>query len=647
MLGVCWYPEQWPEAWWEDDARRMREVGITWVRVAEFAWSRLEPRRNLFAFDWLDRALEVLGRHDLKVVMSTPTATPPKWLVDERPDILPWDEHGRPRRFGSRRHYDFSSRAWREETVRICEIVARRWGRHPAVHAWQLDNEYGCHDTVLSWSPDAAAGFRDWLASRYGTVAALNDAWGNAFWAMDYGDFAEVDPPHLAVTEASPSHRLDWRRYASEQVAVYNRIQAAIVRTHSPGRPISTNFMGVFTELAHAPVATDLDFVTWDSYPLGFTDQRMPWLTAEERASYARTGHPDIAAFHHDLYRGIAPNGRWWVMEQQPGPVNWAPSNPAPLPGMVRLWTLEALAHGAEVVSYFRWRQAPFAQEQFHAGLNRPDRVLDQGGIEAAAVARALGDLRLESHPVRPAPVALLFDEEADWALQIQPQGVGVHYFTLVFAFYTALRERGIDVDVRRPGQPLDGYRLVLVPTLPTLDEATVASIERSGAVSLLGPRSGSRTASHRIPDGLAPGPAQRLLPLKVTRVESLPPAVTDRLAWGNRGYELGVWRERVESELTPLARFADGEGGLYGDGRHHYLACWPDRALAADLVEHLLDRAGIAWARLPDDVRLRRRGALTFAFNYGPEPQRLELAGTPLLGGAGLAARGVSVWHG
>lgn len=647
MLGVCWYPEHWPEAWWEDDARRMREVGIAWVRVAEFAWSRLEARRGAFSFEWLDHALDLLHRHGLKVVLSTPTATPPKWLVDERPDILARDERGLPRRFGSRRHYDFSSPAWREETVRICEIVARRWGQHPAVQAWQLDNEYGCHDTVLSWSPAAAAAFRDWLRARYGTIEALNEAWGNAFWSMEYGGFGAIEPPQLTVTEASPAHRLDWRRFASDQVAAYNRMQAGIVRVHSPGRPITHNFMGLFTEFAHAPVAADLDFVSWDSYPLGFTDQRMPWLTAEERAAYARTGHPDAAAFHHDLYRGIAPDGRWWVMEQQPGPVNWAPSNPAPAAGMVRLWTLEALAHGAEVVSYFRWRQAPFGQEQFHAGLNRPDRVLDQGGLEAAAVARSLPDLRLDCHPVRQAPVALLFDEQADWALRIQPQGVGCHYLSLVFAFYTALRERALDVDIRRPGQPLDGYRLIVAPTLPILDEATVEALAAAGAVTLLGPRTGSRTASHRIPDELAPGPAQRLLPLKVTRVESLPAMLTDRLAWGDRVYELGVWRERVETALEPLARFADGEGALFAQDGHHYLACWPNRALAADLIEHLLERAGVPSRRLLSDLRLRRRGGLTFAFNYGSEPQPVEEQGMLVLGEAEVPARGVSVWSG
>ncbi|MFO1068087.1 MAG: beta-galactosidase [Geminicoccaceae bacterium] len=648
MLGVCYYPEQWPEAWWEDDARRMREVGIAWVRVAEFAWSKLEPARGRFTGDWLDRALDLLGRHGLKVVMSTPTATPPKWLVDERPDILAWDANERPRRFGSRRHYCFSSKAWTEETARICELVAARWGRHEAVQAWQLDNEFGCHDTVLSYSPDARAAFRVWLERRYGSVDALNEAWGNAFWAMEYGAFAEIDPPNLTVTEASPIHRLDWRRFSSDQVVAYTRLQTAIVRRHSPGRPISHNFMGVFTEFAHAPVAAELDFITWDSYPLGFTDQRMPWLTADERRAYARTGHPDISSFHHDLYRGIAQGGRWWVMEQQPGPVNWAAHNTAPLPGMVRLWTLEALAHGAEVVSYFRWRQAPSAQEQNHAGLNRPDRVLDQGGIEAAAVAAELPDLHLEAHGSLRAPVALVFDEQAHWALTIQPQGAGFDYFSLVFAFYSALRRRGLDVDIRRPDQPLDGYRLVVVPTLPILDEGFVERVARSGAVSLFGPRSGSRTAAHAIPRDLGPGALQALLPIKVARVEGLPPAVEDRIVWGNRTYTGRVWRERIETALKPLAVYDDGEGALYAHGRAHYLGAWPDPTMADDLVEHLLEKAEVPATVLPPHLRLRRRGGLTFAFNYGDAatPVPLPPGSTLLLGEAAVPPRGVTVWR-
>ncbi len=639
MLGVCYYPEHWPEALWAEDARRMREFGIAWVRIGEFAWSRIEPARDDWRFDWLDRAVDTLAGAGLQIVMCTPTATPPKWLVDERPAILPFDAAEQPRRFGSRRHYCFSSPAFAAEAARISEVVARRYGSHPAVHAWQLDNEYGCHDTVLSYSPAAKARFRAWLEARFGSIAALNEAWGTVFWSQDYRHFGEIDPPNLTVAEANPAHRLDWRRFASDEVVRFNAEQAAIVRAHSPGRRVTHNFMGFFSDFAHQPVAADLDFASWDSYPLGFTDQRMPWLTPEERRRYARTGHPDVAAFHHDLYRGISPDGSFWVMEQQPGPVNWAPHNPAPAKGMVRLWTLEAMAHGAEVVSYFRWRQAPMAQEQCHAGLNRPDGALDQGGEEAAVAAREIAALGLAAQPTRQAPVALVFDEAAHWALSIQPQGAGFDYWALVFAFYTALRRLGLDVDIKRPGQPLDGYRLVVAPSLPILEEPALAALEATGARLVIGPRTGSRDRHHRIPDGLAPGPLQRLLPLQVTRVESLPAVLEDRLTWRNHAFPVVVWRERIESRLLPEARFADGEGAVFRLGPASYLGFWPSTEFLLAYLAAECDATGLSTTDLGPHLRTRRRGALTFTFNRGPDAVRLG-------DGATLAPAGVAWRH-
>jgi len=378
-LGVCYYPEHWPEAQWAEDAARMAEAGLTWVRIGEFAWSRMEPRPGVLTFDWLDRAIATLGAAGLRVVLGTPTATPPKWVVEKHPDMLAVDAQGRPRGFGSRRHYCFSHQGYREESRRITRLLAERYGRNPHVAAWQTDNEYACHDTVLSYSDAARRGFRDWLAQRYQSPDALNRAWGNVFWSMEYDDFSQIDLPNLTVTEPNHPHILAFRRYSSDQVVAFNRVQTDEIRKCSDA-PIIHNYMGRVTDFDHYAVGADLDIASWDSYPIGFLSDRIE-VSDAFKLRFLRQGHPDNQAFHHDLYRavgamrgGLTPStGRWWIMEQQPGPVNWAPFNPAPLPGMARLWAWEAFAHGAETVSYFRWRQAPFAQEQMHAGLLRPD----------------------------------------------------------------------------------------------------------------------------------------------------------------------------------------------------------------------------------------------------------------------------------
>src|SRR6185312_5033212 len=435
-LGVCYYPEHWAEEMWAEDARRMAELGLSFVRIGEFAWSRLEPARGDLQFDWLEQAIDTLHAAGLKIVLGTPTATPPKWLVDEMPDMLPVGADGRVRGFGSRRHYDFSHEGYRRECARIVMLMADRFGRHPGVVAWQVDNEYDCHRTTLSYSPAARSSFREWLQRKYQSPDALNRAWGNVFWSMEYASFEEIELPIGAVTELNPAKRMDFRRFASDQVTSFNKLQADIIRARSPGRDIIHNFMGRTLAFDHFDVGASLDISSWDSYPLGFLEDRSD-QGDEWKRRFARAGDPDFQAFHHDLYRATS-GGRWWVMEQQPGPVNWAPHNPAPRQGMVRLWTWEAFAHGAETVSYFRWRQALFAQEQMHAGLLRPDSVEAEGFAEANQVADEIAALDLPGGGGK-GEVALLFDYASAWAWEIQPQGKEFDYFRLVFDFYRSL----------------------------------------------------------------------------------------------------------------------------------------------------------------------------------------------------------------
>jgi beta-galactosidase len=639
-LGVCYYPEHWPQKHWAADAKAMSAMGLTYVRIGEFAWSRLEPDPGRFTFEWLDQAIETLGAAGLKVVLGTPTATPPKWLIDTHPDVLAVDRRGRHRTFGSRRHYCFSSETYQRETARIVTALAQRYGQNPHVAAWQTDNEYGCHDTIVSYSQAARAAFRRWLEHKYRHVAALNEAWGAVFWSQEYRGFDEVDPPVETVTEANPAHRLDYQRFASDEVVSYNRLQADILRKSSPGKPILHNFMGSFTAFDHFAVAKDLDAASWDSYPLGFLEQG-PW-DGPTKLRYMRQGHPDFTAFHHDLYRCVG-RGRWWVMEQQPGPVNWAPFNPAPLPGMVRAWTWEAFAHGAEVVSYFRWRQAPFAQEQMHAGLQTPDYQEAPAADEARQVAQELK--ALGSPHTTKAPVALVYDYEAQWLLDIQPQGKDFAYAELVAAFYGAARNAGLDVDVISPDDPLSGYAIVLAPSLPILSQAWVDKARESGAAIVLGPRTGSKTPHFSIPEPMPIGAAQGLIPLRVARVESLRPG-HEELAGA---FTVRRWLEHVETPIPPRAATDAGQGVWFARDRVHYLAAWPCAALLRAVLEDAAAASGLALLNLPQDLRLRRRGDVRFAFNYGPEPINLDAhvlgAKTYLIGGPALPPAGVAAW--
>ncbi|MEM9342946.1 MAG: beta-galactosidase [Pseudomonadota bacterium] len=601
-LGVCYYPEHWDQALWAEDAARMVNAGLTWVRIGEFAWSRLEPTPGTFDWGWLDQAIETLHEAGLKVVLGTPTATPPKWIVDKHPDMLARDAEGRERRFGSRRHYCFSHDGYRTECRRIVTTLAERYGA--TVDAWQIDNEYGCHDTTVSYSDAALHAFRDWLAQRYQSIDSLNRAWGNVFWSMEYSGFDDIGLPILTVTEPNPSHVLAFRRFSSDQVARFNRAQAQIIRQHSPA-PLIHNYMGRTLYFDHFEVGADLDIASWDSYPLGFLMDRVP-ATEATRAAFVRQGDPDFQAFHHDLYRAVG-KGRWWVMEQQPGPVNWAPWNPAPLPGMVRLWTWEAFAHGAEAVCYFRWRQSPFAQEQHHAGLLRPDSADAPGMAEALEVAEELKGMPDEASAQ--APVAIVFDYASSWAWEAQPQGADFDYFTLVFDAYRALRRGGLSIDILPPDTDrLADYATVLIPGMMALPDSLTQQITSHPGRVILGPRTNAKTAEFTIPDPLPPSIPG--LDLRVTAVESLPPSVRTPVIGGG---EVIRWLEHTDG-TAPIHLSTADRPVLLGD-RIQYLTGWPDDTLWDRLL------ADITTDRLPDGLRLRDTATHRFAFNYGATP--------------------------
>jgi len=613
---------------WPRDAARMVKAGITWVRIGEFAWSRLEPQPGQFDFGWLDRAIAALAEAGLKIVLGTPSATPPRWMLARFPDMLAHDATGRARGFGSRRHYCHSHAGYRDAAADMCRVLGRRYGRDPRIHAWQIDNEYGCHDTVISYSDAARDAFRDWLAQRYQSIDTLNTAWGNVFWSMEYVQFDDIGLPNLTVTEPNPAHVLAFRRFASDQTVAWNAAQVRALRPLTDA-PMIHNYMGRVLEFDHFKLAADLDITSWDSYPIGFLSDRLE-ADAAHKALYLQQGDPDMQAFHHDLYRAMN-NGRWWVMEQQPGPVNWAPYNPAPLPGMVRLWSWEAFAHGAEVVSYFRWRQAPFAQEQMHAGLLRPDDAPAEGLAETRQVAEELAAMpTLENAQ---APVALIFDYASDWAWKTLPQGADFDYFRLVFDAYRALRRKGVSVDIL-PGtvQDLAGYKLVLVPGLATMPDNLRGALADSTAPCLIGPR--CNLVTDELSVSIPLGPNLPGLDTRVVRVESLPPGVARPLAGGGAVVH---WAETLEGTAEVTLAGTDGTAVMVRASHLHYLGGWPDADLWDRILVTLRMQAGLDLVTLPEGLRLRDTGSHRFAFNYAPTPVTWE--------GRTLEPAGVAWW--
>jgi len=609
-LGTCYYPEHWPREMWEKDASRMVELGLSWVRIGEFCWSRIEPKEGKYDFEWLDAAIDVLRRHNLDIIMGTPTATPPKWVLDKYPDMLAVDKMGNERRFGSRRHYCFSHLGYRNEAARITRIIAKRYGSK--VQAWQTDNEYGCHDTTLSYSMAALTGFRDWLSQKYQSPDALNKAWGNVFWSMEINEFSDIELPNLTVTEPNPSHVMDFRRYTSDQVVAFNRVQVNILREFTK-KPLIHNYMGRITAFDHYDVGADLDIASWDSYPLGFLEMISD---ADEsfKAKYAYQGDPDFQSFHHDLYRAVG-RDRWWVMEQQPGPVNWASYNPAPLKGMVRLWSWEAIAHGAETVCYFRWRQAPFAQEQMHAGLLRVDD-------EPAPAWEEIVELNDEINAITTieqvtSDVALIFDYPSQWAWEIQPQALNFDYFHEVFDTYSCLKKLGINVDIcSSDDKKLNDYKIVFAPSLFLTNNI----IENCSAHLVLGPRFNSKTKDFQIPNPLPPNVSG--LNVVVERVETIRQNMSRRL---KKPGSVIRWIEDISHDASVIEETECGVPIVLQQNNKTYLAGCLDQEAKKRLFKKLLKDQNIEFLEMPEGVRQRTTKNHRFIWNYSNESQNID----------------------
>ncbi|MDM7859235.1 beta-galactosidase [Alteromonas sp. ASW11-36] len=651
MLGVCYYPEHWPESLWQQDAQEMRELGLSYVRLAEFAWSKMEPADGQYDFAWLDKAIQTLAAQGLKIILCTPTATPPKWLVDKYPDILPVDIHtGTTRGFGSRRHYDFSSENYYRESMRITRVMAERYADHPAVVGWQTDNEIACHDTTHSGSENARLAFQRWLENEYGDIDRLNKAWGTIFWSMEYQNFSQIDLPILTVTEAQPSHQLAYRRFSSDQVIRYHNDMIEILRELCPSHFITHNFIPmVDTQTDNFALAEKLDFACYDNYPLGRTDLFYADAGPEQFRRYMRTGHPDFSTASFDHIRGIS-KGNFWIMEQQPGPVNWGHHNPRPLPGMVRFWSWEAVAHGAETVCYFRWRQAAFAQEQMHAGIKRVDNSKSIAWQEVEQFRDELTATGFDLTAKVNTRVAIIMTTTNQWVTEIERQGDSYNHQQVEFEYYSALRQLGIDVDFVAIDGDFSHYSLIVSPCLPIVDDAFIQRCKDSDAHFVFGPRSGSKTHDLTFAPKLAPGLLQELISVQVASVETLRADIHEPLTLDGEVFNSNRWREElinIEGART-LATYADNTPAIVANDKVTYVATLTDMALLKTLFKSLAERLQIDVLDLPEDVRIARRGEFTLVFNYSSETRTVPapVSAKWIMGSGDVSPYDVSIYR-
>jgi beta-galactosidase len=649
FLGVAWYPEQWPESAWDRDLALMEAAGIRMVRVGEFAWSTLEPREGAFDFDWLDRAIAKAAAHHIVTVLGTPTDAPPAWLTEKYPETLRVDQNGRQAEHGSRRQFSYVSSKYRELCRLIVSKMAERFGSDPNVIGWQIGNEF----TEDSYDPEARARFHAWLKTKYKTLDELNARWTTAYWSQTYTAWDQIP---MESSRGNPGLLLDYRRFVSDMWREFVRNQIDAIRAHTQSQFVTTNYggLGWADRFDRYLVASDLDFITWDDY--------------------VGSGHlnPARNAATHDLARGWK-RENFWVMEAQPGFVNWAPVSNSLDRGEVREMAWQAVAHGADCYAFWQWRSALNGQEQYHGTLVGPDGEpvplydeVRQIGREFNAAAKALAG----TAPVSQA--AILHDYPSRWAIDFQPHSQRYDQLQVLLDYWEPLQRATQSVDIVSAHAPLTQYKLVMAPSLNVIDDELAKHlldyVEQGGHL-VLGPRSGMKDAYNSLQTRRQPGP---LVPALGGRVEQFyalldPVPVTGEWGKGNAA----VWAELLSSSAANAQvslRYGASNGWLdgqpavltrpVGKGSITYIGALLDASLMRTAVDRLVDQARIRapFPPVPENVEVSRRAGpgreVFILINYGKQPLSIPvvpglrdvLTGSPQTSPLTLPARGVAV---
>ncbi|MER7499063.1 beta-galactosidase [Nonomuraea pusilla] len=640
LFGGDYNPEQWPEEVWAEDARLMAEAGVTMATVAVFSWSRLEPRQGAYDFGWLDRVLDLLHEHGVAADLATATATPPPWLVREHPEVMPVDAQGVRLEFGSRQGYCPSSPVYRAHAVRLARTIAERYAGHPALAMWHVGNEYADH-TLECFCPESARHFRAWLLDRYGDVEALNAAWGTSCWGQHYTALDQVEPPRKAPGPVNPAQLLDWRRFCSDALLELFTAERDALREVTPDVPVTTNFMSILHGLDYWRWAAAEDLVSDDAYP----------DPADPAAHVA-------VALSYDLMRSLK-RRPWLLLESAPSAVSWREVNVPKPPGVMRLHSLQAVAHGADGVMFFQWRQARYGPEKFHSAL------LPHGGTRARGWRDTLalgGDLRRLAEVAgtgTPAEVALVLGWDSWWGLEA-PESMPSNRLKLkdlLLAWYAPLHAMGVAVDLAPPDRDLSGYRVAIVPNLYLCTEEQAEALASFEGELVVGPFSGVVDASDQVHPGGPPGPLRRLLGVEVDEFWPLPDGAVQRVRHADGAESAArTWTEWLRlPDVGPADVVAVYEGGeldglpaVTRKGGATYVSCLLDDV--TPVLGDVLARVpgGVARTAVPEGVEAVRRDRHLFLLNHTTTPQRVTLprpgtdllTGTPMRGEIELAPR-------
>lgn len=657
LTGAYYYPEHWDESQWERDLKQMHELGFEFTHFAEFAWAQLEPQEGVYDFSWLDRAVALAAKYDLKVVMCTSTATPPVWLSRKYPEILLKSEGGIVQDHGARQHASFASPVYRKLAYRMIEELARHYGNDSRIIGWQLDNEPAVQ---FDYNQAAEEAFREFLKEKYHhNIQELNAAWGTAFWSEVYSQFEEITLPKTAQMFMNHHQILDYRRFAAKQTNDFLNEQCRLIKKYAKNQWVTTNYIPDYDK-GHIGGSKDLDFVSYTRYMVYGDNEGIG------RRGY-RVGNPLRIAMANDFFRPV--NGTYGVMELQPGQVNWGSINPQPLPGAVRLWLWSVFAGGSDFICTYRYRQPLYGTEQYHYGIVGTDGVtVTPGGREYEQFMKEIRSLRKDYRPKEDKPetylkrkIAILWNPENYWSIDRQKQNATWNTFAHVDKYYRTLKSYAAPVDFISEEKDFSQYPVMIVPAYQLADKELVARWKKyveEGGNLVLTCRTAQKDRFGRLPEAPFGSMIDELTGNHIEFYDLLLSQDPGQVKMDGKVYTWNTWGEILqpgtsnEVWATYTNEFYEGKPAVtfrkLGKGSVTYIGVdSSDGALERQVLDKLYSRLQIEVMNLPYGVTMEYRNGLGIVLNYSDQPYQFALpqGAKVLIGTPNIATAGVLVF--
>ena len=662
-IGVYYYPEAWPSNQWARDIANIKKMNLEFVHMGEFAWAFMEPKEGKFDFSWLDRNIQLCADQGLKVVLCTPSPTPPVWLSEKHPEILMVDADGRTMLHGTRQQASWSSDEYRKYVGKIVDELGKRYGNDPRVWGWQLDNELSHYGKEPSYDDASQKKFRAWLKNKYGTLDKLNEAWGDAFWSQMYQNFDQIRLPNSKelVAQINEHAELDAQRWFADEAADYLRFQTGILRKYCGHRQwITSNFMHMFGAVNPALMENDFEIITWTHYPAHGN--------LNEGPLGFRLGSAAAMSFSHDFHRSI--NGFEGLMELQPGQVNWGDVNPQPYPGAIHLWIMRAFAADAKIVCTYRYREPLAGAEQYHSGLVGTDGVTPTtGGQQYSQAAQEMNLLRANMKANAKEPdayaarrTALLYNVESRWNIDDHKQTVRWDTMEHILKQYRALKRVGAPVDVITEDKDFNKYPFLVVPAVQLVDEQLVQrwkDYATQGGNLIITCRTGQKDRRGHLWEGPWAMPILDLIGTKIKFYDTIPAPYSGKVTADGNTYDWTSWAEILEPETgtTVVATHADqfyaGKPAAVtrklGKGTVTYIGVDSTNGdLEAQLIRDVFTRASVPVENFADGFLVDWRDGFWVATNFTEKNQPAPVPANAkiLIGSADVPTAGVTVWQ-